>query len=312
MATRIQTFRTLLPDLTTSLTQFQQSPSKFRILKTLTSTSSSSPNDPTPPKPSSSDSPKTLFILDSSFNPPSIAHKTLALSVLEKPYTAKSPSPHRLLLLFAVMNADKAPSPAAFEQRLAMMTVFARDLLDTVEDSTTDPEYIPVPIDIGVTKAPYYTDKSAAIEDEGTEWYPDRPKHVHLVGFDTLTRLFNAKYYQKFDPPFSALESYFGKRHRFRVTMRPDDEYGSVEDQESFVRKLAGGGMEGDGAKREWAGLVELVPPNPEAGVSSTKIRRAAKEGDWETVGSLCTPGVTEWVRRERLYEEDDRGAKMA
>ncbi|KAK4496796.1 hypothetical protein PRZ48_012780 [Zasmidium cellare] len=312
MAARIQTFRYLVPDLTASLKSFQQSSSKFRILKTLTYTSSQ-PKDPTPSK-HDADSPKTLFILDSSFNPPSIAHKTLALSVLEQTYAKQFPSPHRLLLLFAVMNADKAPSPAAFEQRLAMMTVFARDLLDTFEEQydSTDPKYIPVPIDIGVTKAPYYTDKSAAIEDEGREWYPDQPKHIHLVGFDTLTRFFNPKYYQQFNPPLSALEPYFGNGHRLRVTMRPDDEYGSVEDQKAFVKKLEDGSMESDGAKREWAKLVELVEPNPKAGVSSTKIRKAAKQGDWETVGSLCTPGVQEWVRREGLYEEDDRGAKMA
>lgn len=311
MATRIQHFRTLLPDLTSSLKNFQSHPtSKFRILKTLTSTTPV-PQDPSPPK-SDNDSPQTLFILDSSFNPPSIAHKTLALSVLEQAYAKKYPPPHRLLLLFAVMNADKAPSPAAFEQRLAMMTVFARDLLDEVSSQQGDSSYIKVPIDIGVTKAPYYTDKSTAIETDGSEWYPSKPKHVHLVGFDTLTRFFNPKYYQQHSPPLSALEPYFGKGHRLRVTMRPDDEYGSVEDQRAFVKKLEDGEMEGEGGKREWAQCVELVEPNAEVGVSSTKIRKAAKAGDWEVVGKLCTPGVREWVKEGGLYEDDDRGAKMA
>lgn len=311
MATRIQHFRNVLPELTTSLKAFQSHPtSRFRILKTL-NPSNPSPQDPSPPK-SNNDSSKTLFILDSSFNPPSIAHKTLALSVLEQNYAKKYPPPHRLLLLFAVMNADKAPSPAAFEQRIAMMTVFARDLLDETSSQPGDFSYIPVPIDIGVTKAPYYTDKSTAIETDGSEWYPEDPKHIHLVGFDTLTRFFNPKYYQKYDPPLSALEPYFSKGHRLRVTMRPDDDYGSVEEQKAFVKRLEDGEMEGEGGKREWADCVELVEPNAEVGVSSTKIRKAAKAYDWEVVGKLCTPGVREWVKEEGLYEDDDRGAKMA
>lgn len=307
MASRIKAFKPFVSDLTISLKSFQTSPSKFRVLKTL-HRQQSQPKDPSPP--AANESPKTLFILDSSFNPPSIAHKTLALSVLEQSYASQFQSPHRLLLLFAVMNADKAPSPAAFEQRLAMMMVFARDLLDVLDQQ--DSKYQSVPIDIGVTKAPYYTDKSAAIETDGHEWYPNNPKHTHIIGFDTLTRFFNAKYYQDFTPPFSALEPYFTAGHRLRVTMRPDDGYGTVEDQKAFVKKLEDGEMEKDGAKREWARQVELVEPNPKAGVSSTKVRRAAKKWEWEMVRELCTEGVAEWVRSEGLYEEDDRGAKMA
>ncbi|CAK4034797.1 Hypothetical predicted protein [Lecanosticta acicola] len=294
----LKSLRNLIPEMESALKSFQSSQSQFIVLRTVN-----------PQGDTKYVSPKTLFILDSSFNPPSIAHRTLAKSALTRSVLENYESPHRLLLLFAVMNADKAPSPAAFEQRLSMMTVFAHDLLESL---SADSQTTPVPVDIGVTTAPYYTDKSSAIETEGAEWYPTKPIHVHLVGFDTLTRFFAAKYYQKFNPPFSALNPYFDAGHRLRVTLRPDDDHGSVDEQRSFHKRLEDGEMEKDGAKKEWANQVELVSPNPKAGVSSTKIRRAAKSGDWETVKELCTPSVAEWVQNHRLYEEDATGAKMA
>lgn len=193
------------------------------------------------------------------------------------------------------------------------MTLFAHDLQ---ENLLASPETQACPaIDIGVTTAPFYTDKSAAIASspEGEHWYPSSPKHIHLLGYDTLTRFFAAKYYAgKFDPPLAALEPYFSAGHRLRATLRPDDAYGSEEEQRAFLRRLAGGEMEAEGGRREWADLVELVEATPQVGVSSTAIRKAAKQGDWSVVGELCTEGVAAWVREEGLYDEDDRGAKMA
>lgn len=290
----------LKASLSAALKSFQISTSKFRVLKTIHPSSLKAQD---PARLAQKDAPKTLIILDSSFNPPSTAHLMLARSVLEHKTLSQYVGPHRLLLLFSTSNADKAPSPASFDQRLSMMTVFARDLLATIPSDHTA-----VPVDIGVTKAPYYTDKSAAIESaDGQEWYSSQPlRHVHLIGFDTLIRFFAAKYYaDKFDPPFSALEPFFNAGHRLRVTLRPEDsEGGSVEAQRAFLKRLEDGEMEVDGGKREWAKQIELVDPAPEAGISSTKIRAAAKKADWETVGRLCTPSVAEWVPREELYAE--------
>ncbi|SMR61060.1 unnamed protein product [Zymoseptoria tritici ST99CH_3D1] len=305
MAARLAPFTKLLPELSTALKTFQASSSRFQVLKTV-HPSSFEPINPT--RPSDSESPKTLFILDSSFNPPSTAHLHLARSVLSE---STSPKPHRLLLCFSTQNADKAPSAASFPHRLTMMTIFAQDLLKSITDSTGTSSAEPVPIDIGVTKAPYYTDKSSAIESDGAEWYPSKPRHIHLVGFDTLTRFFAAKYYQDFDPPLSALEPYFSAGHHLRVTLRPDEKYGTVEEQRAFLKNMEDGGLESVGGKREWAKAVQLVEPNEEGGVSSTKIRTAAKEERWEVVDGLCTEGVAGWVRREGLYEEDAEGKKM-
>lgn len=298
----------LKTSLSTALKSFQQSNAKFRVLKTI-QPSYLKPQDPI--KLQQKDAPKTLFILDSSFNPPSTAHLALAQSVLKDSIISKHAGPHRLLLLFSTSNADKAPSPASFDHRLAMMTVFSQDLLSSIP-----PNHTPVPIDIGVTTAPYYTDKSAAIESvDGQEWYSsEHVHHVHLIGYDTLIRFFGAKYYaEKFDPPFSALNPFFDAGHRLRVTLRPQDsEGGSVEEQKAFVKRLEDGEMEADGGEREWAKQVELVEPTPEAGISSTKIREAAKVGDVKTEERLCTPSVAEWVQREGLYTEESSEAKKS
>lgn len=308
MASRLATFRPMVIELGTALKNFQQSESRFRVLKTV-HPSSRQPQDSSTHK-RNDEAPKTLFILDSSFNPPSIAHQAIAQSALRKTTCKEFAGPYRLLLLFATMNADKAPSAASFDQRLTLMSIFAGDLLESLKQNSD--EYHAVPVDIGVTTVPYYTDKSAAIEDEGQTWYPGKPKHIHLVGFDTLTRFFAAKYYQKFDPPFSALNPYFDAGHRLRVTLRPDEEYGDVGAQQAFLQKLADGEMDEYGARREWASQVELIPPNPRAGVSSTKIRKAAKAQNWSEVEQLTMPTVAGFVRSEMLYDEDDKGAKMA
>ena len=71
------------------------------------------------------------------------------------------------------------------------------------------------------------------------------------------------------------------------------------------------GGL-GEGWKTEWARQIELVPPAKQTGVSSTRVRTAAKEGDWETIRSLCTDGVAAWIQEEGLYVEDGSGKKMA
>ncbi|KAI4725308.1 Nucleotidylyl transferase [Aureobasidium sp. EXF-10728] len=300
MSTSTSSLRSILPQLETALKSFQSSDSKFRIVRSINPSASSPP------------SPKTLFILDSSFNPPSKAHLALAKSALHSSSTKHHQSPFRLLLLFSTHNADKAPSAASFPQRLALMTIFAEDLLKDLQSTAANQDYVLPSVDIGLTTAPYYTDKSLAISDEGAEQYPDSPRHVHLLGFDTITRFFAAKYYPNFNPPLSALNPYFDEGHRLRVTLRPSDEYGTVESQQDFVNSLARGDMEADGGKREWASQIEVVHAEEGVGVSSTRVRKAAKQRDWDEVHQLCTEGVGKAVKENTIYESDDRGAKMA
>ncbi|KUJ12082.1 Nucleotidylyl transferase [Mollisia scopiformis] len=286
----MQALRATLPALTTTLHHFASSTSTFQLLKTISAT-------PPPPPP------KTLYILDSSFNPPTLAHLHLLTSALLPSPQPVTP-PKRVLLLLSTQNADKAPKPASFEHRLVMMELFARDLLFTLpkpQTSTSNEQQIA--IDIGITKLPYFHSKSASIEESGV--YPPETTQIHLLGYDTLIRLLDTKYY----PPehsLSVLEPFLAK-HRLRVTYRG----GERGVQDAYLKTLGDGGREDEGGKREWVeeGRIVLVHGIGDGegegegdGVSSTRVRGAVRGGRREELGRLVTVGVREWVLGEGLY----------
>jgi nicotinamide-nucleotide adenylyltransferase len=153
------------------------------------------------------------------------------------------------------------------------------------------------------------------------QFYESDPVHVHLLGYDTLTRFLAPKYYKDFTPPLSALSPFFDQGHRLLVLLRPDSSSdnavtGDTEiEQGKFITNLSSGSLEREGMKTEWAkqiGLLEGGRVKEAAGVSSTVIRKAAKQGEWDVVEQLCTPGVAAWIRDQGLYEADTSGAKMA
>lgn len=176
----------LLPRLQAALRQFQSSGQAFKLVDTSSMSASATPRKC-----------RTLVILDSSFNPPTIAHMTMATSAVRDLQTQRNialtlkggeggeataaaagkGAKHRiddsirLLLLLAVNNADKEPKPASFEHRLLMIRAFAKDVQqawrraqaqgrDEQQQSSSGDE---LPVDIGLTTYPYFHDKSAAI-----------------------------------------------------------------------------------------------------------------------------------------------------
>ncbi|KAB5513231.1 hypothetical protein GE09DRAFT_1162840 [Coniochaeta sp. 2T2.1] len=270
--------------------------------------------------------PQNLVVLDSSFNPPSAAHLRMArdavLSELKKNGgTAKEDKERekvRLLLLLAVKNADKAAKPAPFEQRLAMMWAFARDVRTSLEET----EQGSVNIDVALSTQPFFHEKSAAIDEAefykpgedrgGKEGDGRETEQVVLVGYDTLIRILDPKYYgppgptetKEEKPIRKALDPFF-KRARLRVTMRTDDEWGSKDEQTAYVeRLLQGGELERIGGDKAWARRIELVHGRKEGEVvvSSTLAREAAKNKDWKKLEELVPGEVKKWIEREGLY----------
>jgi nicotinamide-nucleotide adenylyltransferase len=202
-----------------------------------------------------------------------------------------------------------------------MMVTFAEDFQLHVLKSSSPTSSSPIPIDIGLTTAPYYTDKSIAISQAEPPPYPSSPTHIHLLGYDTLTRFLAPKYYPKYSPPLSALEPFFGPGHKLLVLLRPDSSSDNAvsgeteEEQRAYIQGLAEGSLEHQGLRREWAeqiGVLEGGDVANAAGISSTVIRKAAKKAEWSVVEKMCTPGVAAWIQDQRLYGEDERGAKMA
>ncbi|KAK1727754.1 uncharacterized protein BDZ83DRAFT_572008 [Colletotrichum acutatum] len=335
-----------------SLTAFQSSKDAFRVICTLPHRKT--PQDasgevsittlaPAPRRPDFNAKKtrppvKSLVVLDSSFNPPTLAHLRMAASAArdlqKRKATAtrgdgagESSSAVRLLLLLAVNNADKKPKPAAFEVRLGMMYAFAEDLRDEVRrrgvDEAEEEEEEDVEVDLGLTTMPYFHDKSQAISDTGFYAQGDgggEPEQVYLAGYDTLIRIFNPKYYNASSSSSSSGETAaaeaeapirraldpFLNRSRLRITMRTDDEWGGEGEQVAYLESLRDGGLEDVGGRGTWAERVEMVRGRYEGDevVSSTKVREAASKKDEEILGRLLSRRVKEWVLGEGLYRE--------
>ncbi|PYH47471.1 nicotinate-nicotinamide nucleotide adenylyltransferase [Aspergillus saccharolyticus JOP 1030-1] len=267
------------------LKQFQNSNHNFEVLASITHNSHDA-----------AASPDVLYVLDSSFNPPTLAHRRIACSALLE---TSSASP-RLLLLLATQNADKPSKPASFEDRLTMMDLFARDLLSHLQaTSPANNRHTLSAVDVAVTKKPYFVDKAAEIEKAGV--YPQSLEQIHLTGYDTLIRIFDPKYY----PPEHTLKSLepFLSQHRLRVTLRPDSSWGSRDEQEAFLRDLAEGRKDDIGGKREWAQRIQLVegrkPGAPS--VSSTKAREAVTANP-QGLEWLVPSNIQEMILSEQLY----------
>ncbi|KAI1325929.1 Nucleotidylyl transferase [Xylariaceae sp. FL0255] len=359
---RLQTPANLQTLFSQALKNFQQSESTFRVLCSIPSSAASSENqnatdgDPlssgSPPKVS----PKYILVLDSSFNPPTLAHQRMALSALSDPrYRSNAviqvagakkelkgrmemDETSRVLLLLAINNADKAPKPAAFPERLAMMYIFAHELLKAsaaqseaqaqIQTQPTDigvlnPTTTPVTacraVDIAVTTEPYFFSKSLAIAT--SDWYTGAEarrnsivstdnaadsEQIYLTGFDTLIRIFDPKYYpdnsmkRSLDPLFAY--------SRLTVTMRTDDSWGDESSQLEYLEGLKEGGKLVEvGGRREWADRIEMVKGREEGEevVSSTKVRDAVKRKDWDALGRLVSQDIVAWIRERELYAEE-------
>lgn len=243
-----------------------------------------------------------------------------------------SRGPLRLLLVLGVDNADKAAGPAALEQRLGMMWAFARDVrrgLDEAGAAVGGDGGEELSIDVCLSKQPYFHKKSEAIassdfykvrngEEAGAAGGEKETEQVILVGYDTLIRIFDPKYYGTPEsapeaagasgtPLRAALDPFFN-RARLRVTMRADADWGSKDDQEAYVEGLVNGDeIDKIGGSKEWAKRIEVVEGRKEGEprVSSTLARQAAKSRDWARFGEMASHGVKRWAEGEKLYGED-------
>ncbi|TGJ79457.1 hypothetical protein E0Z10_g9304 [Xylaria hypoxylon] len=289
--------------------------------------------------------PKHILVLDSSFNPPTLAHHRMAISALSDPrYRMKAPqdttaevshgmsktsAASRVLLLLAINNADKAPKPATFPQRLAMMYVFAQDILaESVGKRAVENRGQSLGADIGceavdiaVTTEPYFHAKAQAIaisdfyqgvdalnQPEGAVSIDNAVEsdQVYLTGYDTLIRIFNPKYYAN-NSMKASLDPFFAHAG-LRVTMRTDDDWGDAAQQISYLDELRAGKLEEAGGRAEWVDRIEMVQgrKGDEAIISSTKVRDAARGQDWEALGVLVGADMVTWIRENGLYADDD------
>ena len=249
-----------------------------------------------------------LHVLDSSFNPPTTAHLALARSSLAAPTpppcpatdSSSPPSRRLLLLLLSAHNADKPTGPATLLERLEMMHRLSLSLGPQLPSD--------VGVDIGLTKHARFIDKSQALAAA----YPPAPHQpqTFLVGFDTLVRLLDPKYYPPpLHPPCSApapldaLQPFFA-RARVCCMLRGED----VPAQHAYLERIRRGERLAEGCQPAWAACIELVDaPAETVGVSSSLVRDAlrSRSGQPEVAEVLqrcLTPEVAAYVLGHGLY----------
>lgn len=146
-----------------------------------------------PAKSTSKKSPLSIAILDSSFNPPTLAHKELLLK------TAGECPADAYLLLFSIKNADKQLTGATAEQRLEMMKLLAE---------TINEQYPSCNVAVAVTEHARFFEKANEIHAWYESQFPGQEAQLaFIMGYDTVIRLVDQKYYDQ--PVEEALEPFF-------------------------------------------------------------------------------------------------------
>lgn len=252
---------------------------------------------PTPPL---SQKPRRLLVLDSSFNPPHLGHLALVqeslaheyrneLVPLNQPTSKTASDAASVLLLLSLENADKGATQLdSALHRIDMMKIVA-DHLQKIHQ---------VDVNIGVIKAPRFVDKSLILFNYLHAHSVDHPKLTFLVGFDTLTRILDPKYYIP-DKLSSSLQEFMFNCDLFVLTRG----VGGVA-QSKYVDDISHGRI-GE-IPTHWSNSIHMI--NDKHGdsalgvISSTLIRNNIIEGgeEWH---SKVLPDIREYIEKEHIYK---------
>lgn len=263
-----------------------------------------------------------VVILDSSFNPPTLAHLSMIHQGL-----ASVTLPVSLILLLSIKNADKPASERqSFARRVQMMWMLAQ-MLATAPEETSLPRSL-VSIDVALTKTPYFHDKAATIEKAlpgpippsstepiyrpGLHTVPAQmmAQQVWLLGHDTMLRFLNPSYYK----PAESLDVLipFFEKHRICVVPRlqasPDASSGTLDtgDPSLYLAQLVAGQRQIEGWRNEWKDNFLVLAGRSGEPISSTQARHAAHNGDVQRLKSLVIQPLVSWILQEKLYASRD------
>lgn len=272
--------------LAKQLKEFLASKADFRIVYSSVASS-----------PLANNSTRRILVLDSSFNPPHLAHYTLAKEALKFKYsdieTGKSES--SLLLLLSVKNADKVlETPASFDHRLNMMLLMAHYLEKNLD----------VHVSIGLTNHAKFVDKSVSIINYLKEYFASDYHSMKLtfaVGFDTLIRILDPNYYLP-DLLLDLLHEFMTTTDLFCLTRSQNVE--SYHEQIDYFRRLRHGKIAN--IPKVWADNIHVVSVEEDRDdvglVSSTNVRAAFASGITSNVPVI--PEIKTYIEENKLYVE--------
>ncbi|KAI9319236.1 hypothetical protein BX666DRAFT_2025552 [Dichotomocladium elegans] len=227
-----------------------------------------------------------LLVLDSSFNPPTLAHQALVESTMAhfgREYFCAA------LLLLTTHNADKG-AVSDLDHRLGMMTLLAQRL----------EELLLLPTAVAVTDFPRFIDKAEALvsafgsrrrrQQQQQQQQRTTTVPYFIMGYDTLVRFLNPIYYAP-TPLVEALGPFFDKAY---VVCVDREGYGDMDqfwdDPTSDYR---------DKITR-----VRLSDPAV-ARLSSTLARQqvaaSGRDSKEDDAIMVCAP-VAEYIRKHGLY----------
>lgn len=239
-----------------------------------------------------------LAILDSSFNPPTLAHQAIISSSCPgkgNPYTAR-------LLLYTPKNAAKTPtvSDATPLQRLEMMSLLSSSLR-SLQTSKSKPESIAT----ALIHAPTFASKASIlrsylVNELSLGQRGEEAELSFLVGMDTLVRIFDPKYYPEGEMQ-TKLEGLFLPPPRGAGANLVSARRGTTLSDREFEENL----LNRDDVK-PWVdnGKIRVLGDGHGGweDVSSTLVRECVRKGDWESVNKLLGEGVSRYIQKEGLY----------
>jgi nicotinate (nicotinamide) nucleotide adenylyltransferase len=201
-----------------------------------------------------------LGIFPASFNPPTLAHLVLIKEAM------KQGRLDEILILLDIQAMDKEPVGAVFEDRLTMLKkAFGRD-----------PK-----VSIGLSNRGLFLEKL----DPLRKCYPSPICFFFIVGFDTILRVMDKKYYRNRKQSFDALFS----RCQFLVANREEHQERALEIL--FRRREIK-------AYKEKVSFIKL--PERFSSVSSTLVREKIRKG--QSIDQLVPASIHQVIKKKRLY----------
>lgn len=197
---------------------------------------------------------KKLGIFSGSFNPFTLAHSKM-VEIANQCFELDE-----FLLLIAKANVDKDVFGLPIEARLL-----------TLKLHTKNQSYI----SLGISSHGRYIDKITALK----QIYPKQTDFYFVIGYDTLVRIFDPKYYNDIHEDLNTLFS----ECKFIVANRKDV---SIEDIKQFLNQPA---------LRSYQQFIEYISlPKYYANLSSTDIRNRIQAGD--NISQLVPPSIANFL----------------
>ncbi|KAF5337921.1 hypothetical protein D9758_013117 [Tetrapyrgos nigripes] len=286
--------------------------------------------------------PLRIAVLDSSYNPATIAH--LAIASAPRPvYIDAVSGDHEhedydaKLLLLSITNADKQlkPTDATYEQRIEMMCEFAKDVEVTDKTGTVAVAIIDEPTFVGKSRMlqTFLRERIERLSSEAPSKSRPHPCQLtFLLGYDTLERFFAPRYYTK-DPSSPAAVAQMHNSLRGFFSPREGDGSRIVcarRSPESFPQaaatlntSLSSSSASAADKKSQSDSLTSTINdfftstslPMSECvkmidigedvwSVSSSDVRRAAETGEDDRWTRMVSSKVREYILKEGLYRE--------